>query len=403
MLTPQEEVPRAELFDRISAQSGWPRALFDDPGKAPLVVHTREAFIEELMLGNHMDTIVVFKNGLKVLGLDDAVPDSIVSAVKRSSTVRDFLRALPADEQAQLKGRIYYCKAPDSVWRAGSEKELKVGEDGVPLKNLKHKTDHLLGSLGHVSDEHMYVAEIRRLERRQHPEFGDMVRTIAARDVKDVIPRGLAMLMPYWDRFDEGFFVGSALSGSPVHVDQVQWSNIGKNYIGHKLLAIWKYGRESFPFLDRSLREMYVPATAHRMGDLDRACTIGLVGPGDVFIFSGANPHAVLGVGDGLSLTGYESFVNLNPRHAQVLIETNKAPHYGECHAEESDVEDIKDDVVDALKDAIDHDADPKTHQGLRYSQALKGCVSVFQEDEAVAKQLAGYEPFPVPKRLKVG
>ena len=55
---------------------------------------------------------------------------------------------------------------------------------------------------------------------------------------------------------DEGFFVGSALSGSPVHVDQVQWSNIGKNYIGHKLLAIWKYGRESFPFLDRSLREM---------------------------------------------------------------------------------------------------------------------------------------------------
>ena len=121
------------------------------------------------------------------------------------------------------------------------------------------------------------------------------------------------------------------------------------------------------------------------------------------FIFSGANPHAVLGVGDGLSLTGYESFVNLNPRHAQVLIETNKAPHYGECHAEESDVEDIKDDVVDALKDAIDHDADPKTHQGLRYSQALKGCVSVFQEDEAVAKQLAGYEPFPVPKRLKVG
>jgi hypothetical protein len=40
------------------------------------------------------------------------------------------------------------------------------------------------------------------------------------------------MMMPYWDVWDEGVFVGGAFSGSPLHVDQVSWSNIGKNFIG---------------------------------------------------------------------------------------------------------------------------------------------------------------------------
>ena len=30
----------------------------------------------------------------------------------------------------------------------------------------------------------------------------------------------------YWDRYDEGLFVGGTLVGSPMHVDQIIWSNV---------------------------------------------------------------------------------------------------------------------------------------------------------------------------------
>ena len=46
----------------------------------------------------------------------------------------------------------------------------------------------------------------------------------------------------YHTRYDEGVFVGSRFCGSPLHVDQVSWSNIGKNFKGAKLLAIWEAG-----------------------------------------------------------------------------------------------------------------------------------------------------------------
>ena len=57
----------------------------------------------------------------------------------------------------------------------------------------------------------------------------------------------VAELMPYWDRYDEGVFIGALHSGSVLHVDQVGWSNIGKNWKGYKVLALWKYGAEVSP------------------------------------------------------------------------------------------------------------------------------------------------------------
>ena len=71
-----------------------------------------------------------------------------------------------------------------------------------------------------------------------------------------------AELMPYWDRYDEGVFVGGAGSGSAMHVDQIGWSNIGKNWTGHKLVAIWPYGAASNRALDSHLDVLFVRPSA---------------------------------------------------------------------------------------------------------------------------------------------
>ena len=39
----------------------------------------------------------------------------------------------------------------------------------------------------------------------------------------------LLCFLPLWPcRYDEGAFIGGKDSGSPLHVDQVSWSNVGK-------------------------------------------------------------------------------------------------------------------------------------------------------------------------------
>ena len=53
--------------------------------------------------------------------------------------------------------------------------------------------------------------------------------------------------LPMWDR-GHGF-VGTNGSGSILHVDQAWWSNVAKNFLGHKLVALWGPG-EAEPVLD---------------------------------------------------------------------------------------------------------------------------------------------------------
>ena len=72
---------------------------------------------------------------------------------------------------------------------------------------------------------------------------------------------------------------------------------------------------------------------------------------------SGANPHVVMSTGEDLSLTAYESFCNLNPRHVEVLLETATANHFKECWPEEETIQDIKEEVSDAFEE-MQHMAD---------------------------------------------
>ena len=83
---------------------------------------------------------------------------------------------------------------------------------------------------------------------------------------------------------------------------------------------------------------------------LRSACRVALVEPGDVFLFSGAQAHATLVLGDELCLGAYESFISLSPLHDQVFLHTNcAAMHYEECHAEAIDLKDIQLDIADQI------------------------------------------------------
>ena len=91
-------------------------------------------------------------------------------------------------------------------------------------------------------------------------------------------------------------------------------------------MALWKYGPASFDFLDVHLRELFVDGCpVDQIATLKDACKLVVVAPGDVFIFSGANPHVVMSTGEDLSLTAYESFCNLNPRHVEVRSDARHA------------------------------------------------------------------------------
>ncbi len=104
----------------------------------------------------------------------------------------------------------------------------------------------------------VYVAELRRNEKYTHPATKDeTVKTALTLDVKDVLPNNMQQWFPYWDRYDEGIFVGDNQTGKCLHVDQVLWSNIGKNFTGYKIAAAWPFGKVGNDVLDRLGREVF--------------------------------------------------------------------------------------------------------------------------------------------------
>ena len=82
------------------------------------------------------------------------------------------------------------------------------------------------------------------------------------------------MAMPYWDRYDEGVFIGGRYAGSPMHVDQIMWSNVGKSFGGAKLLAIWASGEASREIFDQHHYTLFTPPLG---ADADEDALLGLV------------------------------------------------------------------------------------------------------------------------------
>ncbi|CAD7966534.1 unnamed protein product [Amoebophrya sp. A120] len=85
----------------------------------------------------------------------------------------------------------------------------------------------------------LYMTELRYNHEIYHPlQRKEKVRTSLKRDMRDVCAEYGDYTL-YWDRYDEGVFLGGDRSGKALHIDQILWQNIGKNWTGYKLLAAW--------------------------------------------------------------------------------------------------------------------------------------------------------------------
>ena len=278
--SPTDELSLKEAL-RIA---GWPTWIASAPDKEPHIVQSLREFEELLLFAPHLDRICVLRDGVSRLAQEGALPRQVANAASGETDVRRFLAKLGDDEDLQrLRGRVYV--TPPGL---RDERELTQGRDGVELCSLAEKR----AELEHKDERGgVYLAELRRANKYRHEADGRYTKTLLARGVCDWVGRKRAMAMPYWDRYDEGIFVGGRFAGSPMHVDQIMWSNVGKNFAGHKLLAAWEYGEASRQLFDEHAYSLFQPPLSpSEIEAIGQAAQIALLGPGDLFIFSGGKP-----------------------------------------------------------------------------------------------------------------
>lgn len=401
-----EDAKEASIF----RESGWHTAvgeLHEIPvHQRPRVVEDVDSFFHQLLYGQHMDDIVVLPNGMRKAGLQDCLPSYLSDNLDRFTNVQDLLCNIDDDILDKIDGHVY------SFAEGREDEVVRKGSDGEPLHGLLQKR-HILaqrakgavvGGLvvknnggrpetkmmmdpssdrnsddtsndkkvadpadsGEIesendSDEYpdlegsIYITELqfRKEHKYRHPEDNRYTRTIVKRSAKDTLKGDQKHLPIYWDRYNEGGFLGSKFMGSPLHIDQCLWSNIGRNWAGYKIMAIWRMDDDET--VDRHRRQLFSPPISEReKRALRNAVKIAFVRPGDMFFFSGANPHMAMCVSDTLSYTCYESFINSNPTHIDVFKKTNSSEHHEKFHMRDSTLKDIKYDIIDDMNDKLE-------------------------------------------------
>lgn len=176
-------------------------------------------------------------------------------------------------------------------------------------------------------------------------------------------------------RYDEGVFLGGHHSGKALHIDQVLWQNIGKNWRGKKLVAAWPL-HETATLLDLVSDCIFLPDRGAGgepgCGDsppalaplelalLKRAACVSMIQPGDVFYFTGGIPHVTLSVGMDVNITAYESIITLNKTHVKHFLSQSVnnsgfavqgMENYWKMGMPEKELKDVKLDMVDRLED----------------------------------------------------
>eukprot|EP00471_Norrisiella_sphaerica_P010117 CAMPEP_0184497008 /NCGR_PEP_ID=MMETSP0113_2-20130426/35486_1 /TAXON_ID=91329 /ORGANISM="Norrisiella sphaerica, Strain BC52" /LENGTH=608 /DNA_ID=CAMNT_0026883931 /DNA_START=8 /DNA_END=1835 /DNA_ORIENTATION=- len=344
-------------------QSGWPKECFEaNSPQRPVLVDTEQEFVDKMLFGDHMDSVVVLKGGIQKMKLDNALPCGVLGGGETVRDVRSWLSKLPPQLKAKTDARIYYFRQEDEVL---VERELKRHPDTDKILTSLEDKEIALNIRQDIKSP--YLAEFRYKDRYVHPlDYNqEKVKTLSSVDVKDYL-KNRARILPYIDRIDEGVFVGGALTGSCVHVDQVLWSNVGKNFAGYKVFAVWKFGRDSNAILEHHHEKLFLsPLTQPEKKAILGASTVALLEPGDVFFFSGANAHTAVCVGDQISVTSYESFVNLSANHLRIFCGTNDtSDHFEDCHMHADELSSMKEEVCDSILDM------------LELLQALPGAVS---------------------------
>ena len=172
-------------------------------------------------------------------------------------------------------------------------------------------------------------------------------------DIYDTTP--LARRVPFWERSTGGFFIAERGAGSGLHVDQCLWSNVGRNWCGLKQFALWPW-EERHSILEEAGQGavFQMPLSETHVRLLGRAKVVTTLRPGDVWVFSGGQPHTALCAGDGLNVSAYESFVSLHEEAMRLLVGTNtKEGHAKGCMMDDGDLDELYEDVVDRMQDSM--------------------------------------------------
>eukprot|EP00756_Hemistasia_phaeocysticola_P062575 Hpha_TRINITY_DN6021_c0_g1::TRINITY_DN6021_c0_g1_i1::g.63513::m.63513 len=317
------------------------------PRQAAEVMTSAADFLDVLYHQPHVDRIVVLKDGIRKLGQENAIPVELRKALAGSSTMRGFFDSLSPTALEVFKGRIWH------FGRHGKATEMRGEEDRtLPLLNVKERLKRFQEEDKCPRDAPLYITELRHSSRVKHPRTGESVKTATQCDIYD-IDENLAKSMPFWERSEGGVFIGERGSASGLHIDQILWSNVGRNWCGHKLLAIWPWKEQGRILDDVGRGKVFqFPLSEDDRAALRRAEKIALVAPGDAWVFSGGQPHSALQVGDGISVCAYESFIPACPEGIATLMRTNTQDHWKECWTDDDELEEILEEVVDNLQEA---------------------------------------------------
>ena len=119
----------------------------------------------------------------------------------------------------------------------------------------------------------------------------------------------------------------------------------------------------------------------------------GVVVSSAAVIFSGGNAHSALSVSHGLSLTAYESFVNLHPRNLKAFLESGTAEHYRQCRTRQPMLDDIKGDVAESLNDLCEDLEDGVLRSDPELEAAAPAAIEALRKDELIAERVAPLRP----------
>ncbi|CAE7739505.1 XRCC6 [Symbiodinium sp. CCMP2456] len=326
---------------------GWPVELLEDPRKQPRLIDSPEEFARALLLEDHLEDIVILQDGLKRAGLaeSEALPPWLSKALDSADgSVLQCLRQLEPAELAAHKAALEFPDDrgvqrealprpyPFCLWDddTGATKLPEASALPEAWRDLSQRlvAAEALKAKGELDESHLYVCELRRLRKRTANDAAagcgckEPTKSLSQRHARDWFGE-LSRWTLYWNCYDDGIFIGGRGSGKGLHVDQVLWSNIGKQWRGYKLMVTWPAGVESTHYV-RELSDAHFrpPLGEPQLRALRSASRIALLRPGDLFICSGGVAHATLSASEDVSVTGYESLVSLHPRLVAHLLET---------------------------------------------------------------------------------
>ncbi|KAF4675104.1 hypothetical protein FOL47_008279 [Perkinsus chesapeaki] len=269
-----DEYLNAEAIEQL--KGSWPMDIIGDQSKWPRMVYSKVDFMYELINSSHLDECWVIPDGIRKLGLEGSIPYDITQRLHSYDNAYDLVKSFTPHMMDKYNARFCYAE------KGGNKIQKEV--DGCSIRDKIHYLETGFEDNKHTIDkDSVYMTELRYKDAYPHPISGEIVKTVSRLDIKDIAesirPKPADRMYMYWDRYDEGLFIGGKNSGKCLHVDQCLWSNIGKNYTGWKLLALWSVA-DSNDVLDKLGRQTFEPPlTIGEISALKKACRIVLIRP----------------------------------------------------------------------------------------------------------------------------